>query len=93
MQADTKPDVSALEALDFDIICESAYGCDRAASWIHYVDHSCGCHQAGPRCDKHRKQWIEKRVYVDRTGRWVCHLCGTDPITFTTDRWEPLHGH
>jgi len=93
MPVDTEPDVRSLEALDFAIICESAFGCDRTATWIHYVDHSCGCKQAGPRCEVHRRMWIEKCAEVRAFSRWLCHLCGADPITFTVDRWEPLNGH
>jgi len=92
MSTDTASDVRALEALDFAIVCEPIYGCDRTATWIRYIHKSCGCNAAGPRCDEHRRIWLKKNEQALALGLpWCCHLCGAYPITFT-DRWEPLHG-
>jgi len=86
---DTKPDVSALEALDFAVICESRHACGNTATWRYQATASCGCPDRDLfLCDVHKREW-EADCQAWRNN-WTCFMCHAI-ISLTWFHWTPLH--
>ncbi|OBI14296.1 hypothetical protein A5712_03585 [Mycobacterium sp. E2327] len=55
--------------------CESAYGCERPASWLALRHQPCGGHQ--PVCTFHYRKWVRASLArIGRSGRMRCIYCG-----------------
>ncbi|WP_144061088.1 hypothetical protein [Agrococcus pavilionensis] len=79
--------VDVLELLDFEQVCESRDGCERAAVWA-FVYLCCGGVQLF--CDEHRVSFVEWLEEQERDRQVIQHRrCGAKGFAY---RWERLRG-